>query len=155
MHATTRIDLMSTRLGNALHGVRAGLIATTAMSVALGLAHQVGTIDRQPAQLIVDALVPQQPEQRKNMLASVAHFGYGVSAAVAYAVAVPRAGWGLLSGTAYGALVWLGGYEGWLPAMGILPPAHRDGRNRVGTMVAAHLVFGAALGLVLHRQARR
>jgi hypothetical protein len=51
-------------------------------------------------------------------------------------------------------MVWLAGYEGWLPMMGILPPAHRDDRGRVGTMVAAHLVFGAALGFVLRRRAR-
>jgi hypothetical protein len=145
---------VSIRLSDAVRGVRAGLIATAAMSAALGLAHRIGTIDRQPPQIIVDALVPEEPEPRKRRLAALAHFGYGTSAAVAFAVTLPRATWGITSGTMYGAMVWLAGYEGWLPMMGILPPAHRDDRGRVGTMVAAHLVFGAALGFVLRRRAR-
>ena len=52
-------------------------------------------------------------------------------------------------GATYGFLVWAAGYEGWVPMLGILPPAHRDRRSRVATMMLAHLVYGSVLGRLL------
>ena len=142
----------NTLLANLTRGMAAGLVATGAMSVVLAAAHKVGAIGRQPPEIIVDSFLPQLPVDKKRMLALIAHFGYGSTAAAAYAAALPTLFRGVTSGTVYGAAVWLAGYEGWLPMMGILPPAHRDDRRRVGTMVAGHLVFGAALGLILRRR---
>jgi hypothetical protein len=42
-------------------------------------------------------------------------------------------------------------YEGWVPAAGIMPPAHRDRPSRSATMVVAHAVYGAVLGLWTRR----
>lgn len=55
------------------------------------------------------------------------------------------------TGAAFGLAVWAAGYEGWVPAMGVLPPAHRDKRSRALTMLAAHLVYGAVLGVASRR----
>jgi hypothetical protein len=45
----------------------------------------------------------------------------------------------------YATGIWLVSYQGWVPALGIMPPASRDRRGRVATMLVAHWVYGAAL----------
>ena len=51
-------------------------------------------------------------------------------------------------GALYATGIWLVSYQGWVPALGIMPPASRDRRGRVATMLAAHWVYGAALGVL-------
>ena len=55
------------------------------------------------------------------------------------------------TGTVFGAVVWLAGYEGWLPAMDILPPAHKDRPGRAANVFIAHLVYGWTLGWAARR----
>ncbi len=57
-----------------------------------------------------------------------------------------------LSGAAYATLVWAVSYQGWVPALGILPPATRDAPGRPATMLLAHWVYGATLGVVVARR---
>ena len=59
-----------------------------------------------------------------------------------------------LTGVLYATGIWLVSYQGWVPALGIMPPASGDRRGRVVTMLAAHWVYGAALG-TLARLLRR
>ena len=54
-----------------------------------------------------------------------------------------------LSGAAFGLAVWAGNYLGLLPALGLLRPATEHPSRRVGLMLAAHLVWGAAAGTAL------
>lgn len=64
----------------------------------------------------------------------------------------------LSAGIGYGLAVWTASYLGWIPALGILPPATRHPPRRVALMVAAHVVWGATLGLFtdrLHRATGR
>jgi hypothetical protein len=49
--------------------------------------------------------------------------------------------------------VWALSYQGWVPALGILPPASRDQPGRQWTMVAAHVVYGVVLGAMERRHA--
>jgi len=51
-------------------------------------------------------------------------------------------------------LVWFVSYQGWVPALGLLPPAHRDRPGRPATMLIAHWVYGATLGACLGRAGR-
>lgn len=88
----------------------------------------------------------------RNTVAVAAHFAYGVAGGAIYASFQPKRP-GVTTGLAYGALVWAAGYEGWLPAMGILPPAHRDKPGRALTMLAAHLLYGGVLGKTFERLA--
>jgi nucleoside-diphosphate-sugar epimerase len=91
--------------------------------------------------------------------ASIAHYSFGTAAGMLYG---PLAGHPrlsgdpagatpvrhLLSGIAYGLAVWAGGYLGVLPAMRIHGRATGQPPQRIGVMIAAHVVWGAALGLL-------
>src|SRR3546814_3671915 len=46
-------------------------------------------------------------------------------------------------GSMAGVAVWAASYFGWIPAMGVLSPAHRHPPARNALMIAAHLVWGA------------
>jgi hypothetical protein len=81
----------------------------------------------------------------------VLHFGYGGAAGAAYAAVARPETRGVLTGSLFGLAVWAGGYEGWVPMIGALPPAHRDRRGRALTILLAHVVYGGALGAVARR----
>ena len=88
----------------------------------------------------------RQEKQRRGATLA-AHFGYGAAMGSLYApiqarLALP----GLLTGIGFGLMVWLVSYLGVLPALGLFPPPHREARRRTVLMIAAHLVWGAALG---------
>jgi hypothetical protein len=53
------------------------------------------------------------------------------------------------AGGAYGLLVWTTSYLGRLPPIGARHRARHDSPSRMGMMIAAHVVWGATLGLVL------
>jgi len=85
-----------------------------------------------------------------NGLTLLAHFGYGAACGAAYAALTPRSpvphpigavGWGLA--------VWAGSYLGWLPALGLHPPATREPAERNNLMLAAHVVWGGVAGTLL------
>ena len=52
-------------------------------------------------------------------------------------------------GMAYGVAIWGISYMGWVPALGIMPPADRDRRDRQAVMLAGHLIYGTALALLI------
>jgi hypothetical protein len=136
-------------------GALAGLAATVPMSAAFGIAQLAGAIGRLPPRLIVDELVPSLPRPARAALEWVLHFGYGASCGAAYALLVRPSARGAGAGTVFGLAVWAGGYEGWVPALGALPPAHRDDRSRAVTILLTHVVYGAALGIVARAVGRR
>lgn len=86
---------------------------------------------------------------------AVAHFGYGTLAGAAYTLLPhqPR-GPALARGIAYGIGVWAVSYQGWLPALGILPPASRLPAQRNAMMLLAHVAWGAAFGAAFERLGR-
>jgi hypothetical protein len=44
-------------------------------------------------------------------------------------------------------------YAGWIPTLGILPEPSRDRKDRVASMVTAHLVYGVTLDRLLGERA--
>jgi len=80
-------------------------------------------------------------------LTVLSHFGYGAFFGSIYALFEdemrmrPR-----LKGMLMGVAVWIGSYLGWLPALGILPPANQHPRRRNVLMIVAHMVWGVTLG---------
>ena len=48
-----------------------------------------------------------------------------------------------------GAVCWLIGFEGWLPALGLTPPAHRVGLGRNASGLASHVAYGTLAALPL------
>jgi NO-binding membrane sensor protein with MHYT domain len=55
----------------------------------------------------------------------------------------------------FGLGVWATSYLGWLPVFGVRQPVTYDPVARTGLMIAAHLVWGTAAGLVFAAVASR
>jgi hypothetical protein len=78
------------------------------------------------------------------------HFSYGGTCGAVYGVIAPRLpGPPVVSGMLYGVGVWLASSMGWLPALGILPPATEQPRGRTTVMILAHLVWGAVMAMLV------
>lgn len=138
-------------------GVAAGVVATAAMSALMLAAGRAGLVGRQPPEAIVrraGALTAAEPRGRSaDALAAVAHLAFGAGTGAAYAL-LPRSARPVLRGMAVGEAVYAVSYAGWVPAMGALPRADRDRRPRQVVMAAAHLLYGAVLGVLDDRWRR-
>jgi hypothetical protein len=144
------------RPSEVLPTVGAGLCATGAMSAVVGLADKLGIMDEEPPRIIVASVLPVRPKSTlTNFLAVAAHLGYGTAAGLVFAALPERVPRSARAGVVYGALLYGVGYEGWLPILGVLPPAHRDRRPRVATMLVSHLVYGATLAYASRTLAAR
>ncbi|GHG53987.1 hypothetical protein GCM10012320_25110 [Sinomonas cellulolyticus] len=121
------------------------------MTAIFGAAGASGLIHRQPPEKIVRTLFPSLPTTSKEVLALSSHLSYGMSGGAIYACLMPARLRGPGTGTLFGAMVWLAGYEGWLPALDVLPPAHEDRPGRAGSVFVAHLVYGWTLGWAMRR----
>jgi uncharacterized membrane protein YagU involved in acid resistance len=90
---------------------------------------------------------PVEPDER--FAAAVgSHLLYGAAAGVVYSLTqdeleLPTA----VAAPAYGLLLWVAGYVGWMPALGILPRPWRQRTGDALVPVVAHLVFALGLGL--------
>jgi uncharacterized membrane protein YagU involved in acid resistance len=88
------------------------------------------------------------------------HFAYGTTTGAAFgamwsvAPSPPSVAVGIGTGIAYGLGVWAASYLGWLPAVGLHPPATREPASRNALMIAAHVVWGATLGAITAGLAR-
>lgn len=146
-------------LRSLLAGATAGAVATVAMSALMLVAKRIGITGTLPPELIareaVEAVAGDpQSDDREDAVAAVAHIGFGAIAGAIFELLMMRAhaarrsaAIGALAGTMYATGIWLVSYQGWVPALGIMPAASRDRRGRVATMLTAHWVYGAALGV--------
>ena len=137
----------------ALRGAIAGLVATAPMSLAMELMHrQLPPHERYPlppSEITTvaerEALGRDLDPETHTAATLAAHFGYGAATGAIYgALAGERAG--PLSGAGFGLLVWGTSYLWLLPALGVLRPATEHPPRRTALMIAAHLVWGAAMG---------
>lgn len=137
-------------------GTLGGLAGTVVMSVGMLAARRAGLLGEQPPVRLVRTVLPgghpRKPRANEDVLASLAHVGFGVAGGVAYGLVVPRRLAGKLSGITYGLGVWGVSYQGWMPAIGAMPPADEDRPGRPQAMAAVHVVYGAALGAVVRRR---
>ena len=60
-----------------------------------------------------------------------------------------------LKGAAFGLGVWSVSYLGLMPALGVLNPATEHPGRRNALMIAAHLVWGSATGILFDRLQKR
>ncbi|MDQ3871201.1 MAG: DUF1440 domain-containing protein [Chloroflexota bacterium] len=136
-------------------GAGAGAAATLVMSGAMIAAERLGLMGRMPPEEISKRAVERvqgsedAPRQVVDLLAPVAHVGFGMAAGSLFALLSRRGRAPLspvLQGVVFGVGVWLVSYFGWLPALRLMPPAQRDEPGRQPAMLAAHLVYGAVLG---------
>jgi uncharacterized membrane protein YagU involved in acid resistance len=141
-------------------GFAAGLIATIPMTATMVLIHRkLPRKEREPLppyQVTKDltrktGMDRWMDEKDKRALTVASHFAYGAGAGGLYGLAsdlMPAPP--LLGGVAYGLAIWGGSYIGWLPAMNIYKEPEQEPPRRIAMMIAAHLVWGATLGVVLN-----
>jgi hypothetical protein len=138
-------------------GAAAGFVATGPMALFMAALHRLLPEHEQhplpPRQITEDAADKagvgrhRFGESELRGLTGVAHFGYGAGAGAVYAALAPHLPLPpVASGVAYGLAVWAGSYLGLIPAGGFRPAAHRETPRRNALMIAAHVVYGAALG---------
>jgi hypothetical protein len=144
-----------------LVGAVAGAIATIAMSAVMLGAKRAGITGELPPEKIarraIEAVADEPPtDHDERAAAAVAHVGFGAAAGAPFAllmtlnpVAWRSAAFAACAGALYATGIWLVSYQGWVPALGIMPAASRDRRGRVATMLAAHWVYGATLGVLV------
>jgi uncharacterized membrane protein YagU involved in acid resistance len=141
-----------------LAGGAAGLVATAPMTAAMAALHPVlPPEDRHPLppRHITERVTEEVgvdddlSEPEKQTLTAAAHFGYGAAAGAVYGLIRPALPLpSVAAGIAYGLAVWAGSYMGLLPALRLYPHAADESAERDALMIAAHVVWGAALGVV-------
>lgn len=139
-------------IGAVVHGLVVGVAATVVMSAVMVASQRAGLMGKLPPARVVERgaeAAGASPEKHQvDLLAGVAHIAFGTAAGVGFgvlaswlrppapeAVAIP---WALA--------IWLVSYFGWIPALRILPAPHEDRPGRAASMLAAHVMYGVALG---------
>lgn len=142
-------------------GALAGAAATVPMTVVMSWLHQ--QLPRRERYPLEPSLIVQRLERAVGLdarigvtahmgVALLAHLGMGMTAGALYPAFARRAPVSpLVGGVLFGLLVWLVNYDGLLPALRILPPDGVRPPRRTGLIVAAHVVWGGALGLLVQR----
>lgn len=141
-----------------LKGAFAGFVATLPMSLFM-LATQRFLPKRQryalPPEIITKELAHKAHvrwRMNKELIVGatlVSHFGYGATMGVLYSPLAKRNVLPApLQGGLFGLVVWAASYLCLLPLVGMLESGHRESARRNLMMVAAHLVWGATMGVV-------
>jgi uncharacterized membrane protein YagU involved in acid resistance len=148
-----------------LGGAVGGLIATGPMSVAMALLYQRlpwwqpwSLPPREITRNVLKSVRVHKHMSREaeTVATTVGHFAYGTFAGTLYGalpVAIRRHP--LASGVVYGLAVWAASYGAGLPALRLATPLPYRSRERIGLMIAAHVVWGAVLGPTSQAVARR
>lgn len=149
------------RARRAIRGALDGFIATVPMTAVMFGAQRLGLLGELPPKKItrkaLDALHVGRTRETTKALTGVNHLAFGAGCGALYAMFAPgtRVATGALPGITYALGVWLGSYQGWVPAAGIMPPISRDYPGRARTMAFAHVVFGGVLGMLTARRKLR
>ena len=145
-------------MNRVLSGAVAGALATIPMTVFMERAHE-----RQPGEpprplpprevaegLSVKAGVRADMSERDLQDLTLAlHVGYGSATGALFGAMAPKHPVAAIgAGMVFGLGVWASSYLGWLPKFGVRQPIDYDPVARTQLMIAAHLVWGAAAGLL-------
>ena len=140
-------------------GAAAGALATVPMTAAMIGAQRLGLLGRFPPARIADASLDaagvDASRETRAVWTTVSHVGFGAAMGALFGVLRGfRAGRAraALEGAAFGTAVWLASYAGWIPAAGIMPAPSADRPDRQATLLVAHWIFGATLGVALARR---
>jgi len=129
-------------------GALAGFCATLPMTVAMNRLHRHLPLCQRyplPPREITESL----PKMSLGASAATVlhHFLFGAAGGALFAALTRRRD--LARGSAFGVIVWLTSYLGWIPAAGLLRPATDHHGLRNALMIAVHLVWGSVLSLAL------
>jgi len=146
--------MLRERAEGVVRGAVAGLAATGPMTAWMLSAHRALPGHERyalPPEQITSVMlrrsgfeVPPLGEAKHLAATSVAHLGYGAAAGGLYGGLAGRGG--AATGVMYGLGVWAGSYLALLPSQKILRSATEHPWRRNALMIAAHVVWGAALG---------
>jgi hypothetical protein len=148
-------------LRSVANGLGAGIGATLIMSLVMIAGERLGLLGQHPpsklSRRLLDRVSPFPSSQETDAAGTLVHLGIGAGLGAGFAVLrrlvplfrIPGAA------VAYGLGVWATSYAGILPALRVMPMPARDRPGRPPVMIAAHVVFGAVLGLLTRRAARR
>jgi uncharacterized membrane protein YagU involved in acid resistance len=146
---------MSGFIRAAARGALSGFLATVPMTLAMeGMRQRLPWYERYalPPRLITASLSWKTGAHRhlttdqEAELAWCAHYLFGSSMGAVYSLITPHpTSHRFVRGALFGGCVWALSYQGWLPALDILPPATWHPTRRVMLMVVAHLIWGVAL----------
>ena len=140
-----------------MKGAVAGGVATLPMTGVMLAAGGAGLMGRQPPEVITDAAleavgVDSPSETVEKTATATAHMGFGIAMGALFALLRhryrPRAA-PVIDGVGFALAVWALSYRGWVPALRIMPRPEDDRPGRPQSMIAAHVVYGAALGALL------
>ena len=152
-----------------LKGLHSGLTATVPMTAFMALTHRRLPLRERyplPPRILSQRLTRRAgvehdlDEPQHEGLALASHFAFGGSAGAVYGLLndqleqrapQPQPGPPAARGILYGLCVWTSSYLGWIPATGLMTPATQHPARRNALMIAAHVVWGATLGIV-HNQ---
>ncbi|MGE5510580.1 MAG: DUF6789 family protein [Bacteroidota bacterium] len=143
-----------------LKGAAAGLVATAPMTLLMVAWHRRLPFTQRyplPPSLIAKRLaygtqIPDGLMPRPNpwaMLAAHSAFGAATGALFGATHIQLQRQHPVATGIGYGLFVWAASYLGWVPLGRFMLPATRQPPARNAMMIAAHIVWGATLGLVL------
>lgn len=159
--STLRSALRTSSASTLRDGLMAGAIATGLMSGVMLARQAAGKMGRMPPKVITGAALDaaggeELPESTVDVISVVTHFAFGASAGGVFALLRKRlpVSRGIAGGIAYGTLVWLVNYAGWVPALGIMPPPSKDRPGRPTSMLFSHWIYGGALSALLQRRDR-
>ncbi|MDB5340191.1 MAG: hypothetical protein JWN70_5810 [Planctomycetaceae bacterium] len=143
------------RLISVTRGTLSGLLATIPMTLVMeGLRRNLPVHERYPLppRLIMASVTAQTgarvylTNEQEEELAWCAHYLFGALMGAVYGAITPRtASHPFARGALFGCCVWAASYQGWLPALGILPAATHHPTRRVLLMIAAHVIWGVTL----------
>ena len=144
-----------------LAGAGAGCLATGPMTAVMLVLHRRLPLTQRsalPPRVVTDRLLTRlglrrpRPGAPRMALALAGHFAYGVAAGALFGpVAAVSPAPAPASGMVFGLALWAVSYLGWLPAARLFPPATDQPAARNRLMIAAHAVWGLALGVLTRR----
>jgi hypothetical protein len=151
-----RMDPIPSKTVTVAEGAVTGVCATLVMSLVLAAGQRWTSFATQPQTLIVRTVLAGGRARRlpaEGALAALAHLGYGGSCGALFALLTRRRPMtNPLLGVGYALVLWSASYGGWVPAVGAMPPPHRDQPGRQLALVAGHVVYGGVLAAALRRR---
>ena len=143
----------------AVGGAAATLLMTKSMPLAKKLPEKLRPQmpHRDPGDFMVsqgEKLVGPLSQKVHSGAAQGLHWAYGMSwplglAALAGVLRLDTPGKRVAAGAILGVVCWLAGYEGWLPAAKLVPPAHRVPLAKNASGLASHVAYGTIAALPL------
>ena len=139
-------------------GAAAGLMATLPMTIfmqAAWLRLPAREMHPLPPRQITrkwlkQLVVPRRVSQPSQIvLTGVLHFLFGSMAGSLYGIVEEKLPLrSPVKGSLAGMVVWTGSYLGWIPVLGIMPPATKHPWRMNLLMIVAHLIWGVSVGVL-------